>query len=968
MAGNIQELAQLLRASLNPTTNKQGQSELVLRNKEAQPGFSILLLHIVADPSLKDTHLASALYFKNLVRRRWTDQEGNYGLSWEEVVTIKKELIGLMTSVPPNIQSQLGEAIGIIAESDFYEKWDTLVDPSKDLVSRLSPNDVVVNNGVLQVAHSIFKRWRPLMRSDELFTEINHVLTKFGGPFLVQLQNTHSLIQEQSSAAQGQLDKRQFIQIFTTLNLLMKLFYDLSSQDLPPIFEDNLQTITTLFQTYLTYDNALLHTTDDTEAGPLELVKSAIFEILTLYVQKYDEDFASFVGQFIESSWNFLTTVGPETKYDIVVSKALHFLTSVTRIQKHAEVFKDENTTSQVIQKAILPNLVLRDSDAELFEDEPIEFIRRDLEGSDSETRRRAAADFLSQLVAQFDQLVATIVFRYIDHYQSDYKRDPKANWKSKDTAINLFISIAVKGTVTTSQGAITTYPFANIIDFFEKNIAHDFLSDAGVEPILKVGSIKYLYLFRSQISQQQWQSVFPILVEHLMSPDYVVYSYSAMCLERVMALRNSNNEPVISQSTVQEQSARLLEQLFRLIEIKPDAAKLQENEFLMRCVMRVLVVIREGSLPIINQVLPRLIKITQVICQNPSNPRFDYYHFEAVGALIRYAAPSAPQVFENQLNSAFAGILVNDISEFIPYVFQLLAALLEADSSTALPSFYQSLLDPTLNPGLWAMRGNVPALVRFLSAVIPRGATEIIANNQLETLLGIFQRLISTKTNEVYAFEILESVLLTFSASVVQPYFQTILQLLLTRLQNAPSEAFTQRFVRLYHLISSRVEAGMGADFFDGACEQLQAGVFVPIYLKIILPTTGILTRPIDRKSAVVSFVSTLVTSNAFAQKYKKGWAFTAEALLKLLEIPPVAAATSDNIVEQDVDDMSFGVGFTPLNTVTKSPRDPYPEITDVKAWVRQQMVKNGSKVSVFAQERLSPEARPIFIGYMQG
>ena len=56
------------------------------------------------------------------------DQEGNYGLSLDEVVTIKKELIGLMTSVPPNIQSQLGEAIGIIAESDFYERWDTLVD------------------------------------------------------------------------------------------------------------------------------------------------------------------------------------------------------------------------------------------------------------------------------------------------------------------------------------------------------------------------------------------------------------------------------------------------------------------------------------------------------------------------------------------------------------------------------------------------------------------------------------------------------------------------------------------------------------------------------------------------------------------------------------------------------------------------------------------------------------------------
>lgn len=143
---------------------------------------------------------------------------------------------------------------------------------------------------------------------------------------------------------------------------------------------------------------------------------------------------------------------------------------------------------------------------------------------------------------------------------------------------------------------------------------------------------------------------------------------------------------------------------------------------------------------------------------------------------------------------------------------------------------------------------------------------------------------------------------------------------------------------------------------------------VFVPIYLKFILPSTGNLSRPLDRKTAVVSFVSTLVASNAFAQKYKKGWAYTAESLLKLLETPPLLPPTSDNIVEQDVDDMSFGVGFTPLNTVAKPPRDPYPEIMDVKAWVRQQMAGNGSKVSAFARERLSPNAQQVFLGYMQG
>jgi hypothetical protein len=33
-----------------------------------------------------------------------------------------------MISVPANIQSQLGDAVGIIADSDFWERWDTLVD------------------------------------------------------------------------------------------------------------------------------------------------------------------------------------------------------------------------------------------------------------------------------------------------------------------------------------------------------------------------------------------------------------------------------------------------------------------------------------------------------------------------------------------------------------------------------------------------------------------------------------------------------------------------------------------------------------------------------------------------------------------------------------------------------------------------------------------------------------------------
>ncbi|KAL8771323.1 MAG: hypothetical protein Q9209_003228 [Squamulea sp. 1 TL-2023] len=959
---DLQSLATTLEASLDPNKNKQAETALLQEQKK--PGFSLSLLSIVAsDAYSSTTRLASALYFKNHIRRYWTDENGVYKLPQDEVISIKRELIGLMISVPANIQYQLGDAVGVIADSDFWRRWDTLVD---DLVSRLTPDNARVNNGVLQVAHSIFKRWRPLYRSDELFTEVNHVLGKFGDPFVQLLGRTDQLIEQNKN------ERSALSQYFSTLNLMMKLLYDLSVQDLPPIFEDNMQSLTSLLQKYLIYDNPLLHTDGDGDSGPLEFVKSGIFEVLVLYTQKYEDAFGPFVEQFIGSSWNLLTTTGLETKNDILVSKALQFLTSVTRLSQHARAFNNEDTMSQVIERVVLPNLSLRDVDMEMFEDEPIEFIRRDLEGSDSDTRRRAATDFLQQLLAQFQKPVTDVVLRYVNHYLSDYSKNPTANWKSKDTAVYLFSSIAAKGAVTTSQGVKSVNELVNVIDFFQANVATDLMSDSDVESILKVDAIKYLYMFRSQITRDQWRDAFPLVVKHLGSPEYVVYTYAAIALERVLALVDHSKRSFINSADVSPLSAQLLQHLFQLIERDPEPAKLQENEFLMRCVMRVVIVIRDGVVPVTDNVLEHFTKITQIISSNPANPRYYYYHFEALGAFIRFAARSQPEKFENGLYPVFLNVLENDVHEFIPYVFQLFAALLEANPSGSLTAYYTSLVQPILSPHFWSSKGNVPALVRLLSSSIARGASQIAESKQLEPILAIFQNLITSKVNETYGFELLESIMAHFAPSIIEPYFVTILQLLFTRLQNSKTETFASRFVRLYHFISSRIDSGFGADWFISHANQVQDGIYVQLYLTIILPDTQKLARPLDRKIAVISLCKTLTNSIAFAEKYKKGWGFTCETLLKLLENPPIITSTDDTIADQDVDDMSFGVGFTQLQTVKRPARDYWPAVTDVKSWVSQELqstnTRHGGKIKNFAEERLaqSPQTLQVLSMYM--
>lgn len=937
-------------------------AEAQIKSEEQRPGFALLLLQITASSSYPlQTRLASALFFKNFVKRNWTDVEGNYKLAEQDVVAIKKEIIGLMISVPANIQSQLGEAVSIIADSDFFERWDTLVD---DLVSRLTADNLSVNTGVLQVAHSIFGRWRPLFRSDELYSEVNHVVSKFGQPFLSLWQSLDQYVDSHAN------DAAALKQAFTELDLILQLFYDLSCQDLPPVIEDNMAGVAGLLLKYLTYDNKSLQTDDEEEAGLLQTTKANIFEALTLFVGKYYDDVKQYVRQFVESSWTLLTNVGAEPKNDILVSKALQFLTSVTRINEQAQVFSDANIQTQIIEKVVVPNIALRDSDIETFEDEPIEFIRRDLEGSDSETRRRAASDFLRELSDQFESSVTQIGMSFVDKLLQNYKSSPQQHWRSKDTAVNLYYAIAAKGVATASHGVVSVNSQVNIGDFFSQNLASD-LQDANAQPLLKVDAIKYLYVFRSRIGKEQWQQVVPLLVNHLGHSNYCVYTYAAVVTERALALtEEGTGKLIIDPSNIAPLAKELTEHLFSLILQDRQPAKVQENEFVMRCIMRVLIVLREGISVVASGVLSHLIDITNIIATNPSNPRFYYYHFESLGAVVRFSATSTTEALGKALFVPFTSILQNGVDEFMPYVFQLLAALFEKEPNKPLPQDFSPLIAPVLMPNLWEQRGNVPALVRLLSAIVPRATDDLVKNNQLPNVLGLFQKLISTKTNEAYGMDLLESCITAFPPASLSPYWIDILKIMLTRLQGKQATSFQLRFVRFYHFVASRDDKGLGADFFVAETDKVQNDVFRGLYLSIVLPKTQELARPIDRKIAAVSLTKTLADSQAFVTRYPKGWPLTCNALLKLLENPPLPSAKDDLIMDQDVEDAVFGVGFTALNTIKKLPVDPFENITDLRQWVGQYLKAadqrhNGRIGQVVGG--MAPEAQQVLTQYMQ-
>jgi exportin-2 (importin alpha re-exporter) len=78
----------------------------------------------------------------------------------------------------------------------------------------------------------------------------------------------------------------------------------------------------------------------------------------------------------------------------------------------------------------------------------------------------------------------------------------------------------------------------------------------------------------------------------------------------------------------------------------------------------------------------------------------------------------------------------------------------------TDVPAEYRSLLPFLLTPAVWQQKGSIPGLVKLLKAFLARDAQYIISSGQYNSVLGVIQsRLIPSKLNDVWGFELLQSV-----------------------------------------------------------------------------------------------------------------------------------------------------------------------------------------------------------------
>ncbi|THH29169.1 hypothetical protein EUX98_g5041 [Antrodiella citrinella] len=840
----MSDIPALFLASLAPATRKQ--AEVNLQALSVQPGFLSHLLRLVLEGGQdKSVRLAASLYFKNVVKNRWDDEEA--AIPEIDKAALKNELVPAMIALsnPSDkaVRVQIAESISVIATQDFPERWPTLID---SLVASLSHTNYSINVGVLQTAHSIFYPWRAATRSDSLFTVINFVLSRFGEPFLQLFEHTAGILFSGTTPADpnGSLELVAQAQVS-----LVEIFYDLTCQDLPPVIEDTHARFFNppdgMLLRFLAWDpESLRGEPDDTTPSLPSQVKTGILEIAELYVKLYPETLQNSpsVAAMVRSVWDLVgggkrAGVGD----DGLVSQSLRFISTAIRSGHYKELFSSKETISSLVQGVVVPNVALREHEIEQFEDDPLEYIRLDLSlpsssgglglGShDAVTRRQAAADVVRALVSSGLEAETTEVASvWVGQGLQDYANNKTSEngWRSKDTAVYLLTAVATRGS-TSQLGVTSTNKLVDVVQFFSEHVFQDLQADAAsVHPVLQVDAIRFLHTFRTQLTKEQLLSVLPLLVRHLSSDNY---------------------------PDIHEIAPQIIDAILAKIEGASTPETAAENDYLMKCIMRVIITARSSLAPGFERTLHRLVAILGVISRNPSNPKFDQYIFESISAFVSLyrfvvgANRNALPTIEQALFGPCTVLVRQDVEQYIPYVLQLLAQMLDMHTDTV-PAAYRDLLPVLLTPASWQQKGSIPGLVKLLKAFLARDASQIISSGHYTAILAVVQqRLIPSKINDAWGFELLQAVLQNIPVANLKDYIRGVFVALLTRMQTSKTDKYVYLFVYFITFAMAINVSGLTPDFVIGVFESIQPQLWSQVLKNFIIPQAPQML-PKDRK-----------------------------------------------------------------------------------------------------------------------
>lgn len=212
MSYDDKKLVTLLESTLNPNLRKQAEEELGLIHNVV--GFSTSLLQLVMSEQVQmPVRQAGAIYLKNLVNQFWLERKVDkpnelmpYSLKESDRVTIRDNLIEAVIHSPDPIRAQLIVCVRTVSQHDFPEKWPGIIDKVHQFIQT---NDINSWYGVLQAYYQLCKIYEYKSTKDR---EAYHKAMTVLLPMF--LERLCQLVDDQSDLSV--LTQKQILKIFFT--------------------------------------------------------------------------------------------------------------------------------------------------------------------------------------------------------------------------------------------------------------------------------------------------------------------------------------------------------------------------------------------------------------------------------------------------------------------------------------------------------------------------------------------------------------------------------------------------------------------------------------------------------------------------------------------------------------------------------------------------------------------------------
>jgi exportin-2 (importin alpha re-exporter) len=224
----------------------------------------------------------------------------------------------------------------------------------------------------------------------------------------------------------------------------------------------------------------------------------------------------------------------------------------------------------------------------------------------------------------------------------AEYGSDPENKWASKDAAIHLMMGIAIRRE-SSQAGVSEIIESVNVMDFFQNYVFPELQdSNHGSRPVVKATSLKFVAVFRNQFSKDHLIQLIPMVIMHLNSPVVVVHTFAAYVLERILMTKDSiekGGRQKIGSAELRGFLNTLFVSLFSIV----DNELLNENDYVMKCLMRSLATAGPDIVSFTQTCMVKLTGALIRVAKNPGNPQYNHYLFESIAVLVKNVCSQDP-------------------------------------------------------------------------------------------------------------------------------------------------------------------------------------------------------------------------------------------------------------------------------------------------------------------------------------